>query len=82
MGILRQARELRAKGAPVAWAMPPMFEYDSIVYSTGLDDDITRLDDLLNAKAAQGWRVHTCQRVDDIDRGVYFVLFDRIKREE
>ena len=65
----------------VGWIAPPMFEYDAMVFSTGPDDDVTRLDLLLKAKAEHGWRVHTCQRLPDTDRGVYFVLFDRLKRE-
>jgi hypothetical protein len=63
----------------VAWAAPLMFEYDTSVIHTGLDDDLTRLDQYLNAKALLGWRVHTCQRIGD---GSYFVVLDRLRRGE
>ena len=62
-------------GAPVAWAMPPMFEYETNEIRT----DAVRLDQYLNAKAANGWRLHTCQKVSE---GCYFVVLDKIKREE
>jgi hypothetical protein len=66
----------RKSQAVVAWATPPMFEYEVNVYDAG---DLERLDLFINAKASQGWRVHTCQHVGDKR---YFILFDRLLRKE
>lgn len=65
------------KSAPVAVAAFPLFEYETNVVGSGVDDH-EWLDRYLNAKALQGWRVHTCQRVGE---GRYFVVLDRFLRE-
>lgn len=61
--------------AVAAWPALPLFEYETNEIRT----DAVRLDQYLNAKAASGWRVHTCQKVGD---GCFFVVLDKIKREE
>lgn len=68
----------KRKIAPIAMLPGASFEYETNVIHTGPDDDLCRLDDFLNAKAANGWRVHTCQRIGD---GSYFLVLDKLKRE-
>lgn len=48
-----------------------------VVVHTGVDDNLERLDHYLNAKAALGWRLHSCDR---IEHGSYFVVMDRFNR--
>jgi hypothetical protein len=62
----------------VEWIAPPMFEYDANVIHTQ-PGDLAHLDACLNMWAEAGWRVHTCQRIGEHS---YFVLLDRLKREE
>jgi hypothetical protein len=62
----------------VGWIAPPAFEYE--VFDTRMDID--RLDQFINAKAAQGWRVHTCQCLESADHTRYFIMLDRLRREE
>lgn len=62
------------KRTQAAFAPFPLFEYETDIVSTAP----CSLDQYLNAKAALGWRLHTCQRVGE---GVYFVVLDRLRRE-
>lgn len=46
-----------------------MFEYYTNVY-----ESITDLQHALTSKGAEGWRLHTCDR---LVKGIYFVVMDR-----
>lgn len=64
----------------VGVVIPPStaFAYDSNIIHTGPDDLLDRLDHYLNEKAKQGWKVHTCQRIES---GSYFVLLFKLVEE-
>jgi hypothetical protein len=73
----RAEKMIGKKSQPaIAWAAPPMFEYETCMYHVGLD--LERLDRFINAKSLQGWRVHTCQRIGEEH---FFLLFDRLRRQ-
>lgn len=64
------------KIAPVAaYPAMPLFEYETNMVNVGVD--LEKLDRFLNAKALQGWRVHTCLRVGSES---YVVLLDRMRK--
>jgi hypothetical protein len=68
--MFKNPREMRAIGR-----ISNSFMYEAQLFHCGPRDELVSLDEYLNAKAAEGWKLHTIDKIED---GEYFCVWEKL----